>query len=229
MTFALPISRSARLARTLRRLALVPLCLSLAACGGLGVGSDEIPSPRNNRAKASERFTQMVQSGRPLMQVTVQRKELAGFAVREVQRDGVDTYMSADGIALKLRDGFLVGTAGFGGDMLGSNVSDSMALILRRRGGTAERFHTFLNGENQAVTRTYLCVVSRRDPRNIDVATRAGTYRSVATALMKEDCKSLDQSFSNLYWISFATGRVVQSRQWAGDFTGPLVMQQVIE
>jgi hypothetical protein len=47
----------------------------------------------------------------------------------------------------------------------------------------------------------------------------------VSTRVMTEDCKSVDQSFTNTYWVNVATGKVVQSRQWAGDEFGYIITQ----
>lgn len=213
----------------MRRALPLVLPLLLAACGGLGVGSDSPPSPNQLRAAATARFAQLLQAGTPALQVGVEKDQSSTIALREVSRDGVDSYVSTDGISLKLRRGFLVGTAGFGGDMSGSNVEDSIGAVLVRRGGVTERFHTFLNGENEAVTRSYVCIVANRGPRQIQVGTRDSQLRSIATILIEEDCKSLDQSFTNLYWLGGRGGQIVQSRQWAGEQTGPLVMRVVIE
>ncbi|QDC09115.1 YjbF family lipoprotein [Oceanicola sp. D3] len=203
--------------------------LVLAACGGLGVGSDSPPSPNQLRTASTARFAQLLEAGTPAIQVAVEKDESSTIVLREVSRNGVESYVSTDGVSLKLRRGFLVGTAGFGGDMTGSNVDDSMAAVFGRRAGVTERFHTFLNGENEAVTRGYVCVVSSRGARQIQVGTRDSQLRSVDTTLFEEACKSLDQDYTNLYWLAAGSGRMVQSRQWAGDFTGPLVMRVVME
>ncbi|MBY6046487.1 YjbF family lipoprotein [Vannielia litorea] len=210
---------------------LLPLasCVTLAACGGLGVGSEGPPTPNQTRAQATARYAQLLRSGTPALQIAVEKDQTATIALREVIRDGVESFVSSDGVVLKTRRGLLVGTAGLGADMAGSDVSQSLALVARRSSGTAERFHTFLNGENEAVTRSYVCVVALRGRRSIQVGTRAGALTQVATTLVEEDCRSLDQSFTNLYWLSAGSGEVLQSRQWAGDLTGPLVMRRVIE
>ena len=49
---------------------------------------------------------------------------------------------------------------------------------------------------------------------------RIGT---VPTRVVTEDCKSLDQSFRNTYWVSVKSGAIVQARQWAGDEVGYLM------
>lgn len=56
--------------------------------------------------------------------------------------------------------------------------------------GTAHRFHTYLNGNNETATRTYICQIENRGPRT---ATIGGI--ATDTRLMAEECQSLDQQF----------------------------------
>ncbi|SIO02889.1 YjbF family lipoprotein [Vannielia litorea] len=204
-------------------------CCGLLGCASGSVGGVGAPQPRDVRSKAQGRYAQLLQAGAPALQVAVEKTDATTIVLREVSRGGVDTYLSSDGIALKLRRGVLVGTAGLGGDMSGSDVSDTLALLGAGQTGTVKRFHTFLNGENKAITRTYLCLLGERGPRSIQVGTRSGALRTVATTLVAEECRSLDQSFENLYWVARPSGQVVQSRQWAGDFAGMVVMRVVVE
>ena len=213
----------------IRTVVLLCLALALAACSGLGMGSKGPPSPVETRLAATARFAQLLQAGRPAIQVAIEEEETDTVALREVSRGGVDTFVTTDGVALSLRGGFLVGTAGLGGDMTGSSITESIALVTSRRSGTAQRFHTFLNGENQAVTRAYVCVVASRGGRSVSLGTRAGQLVEVDTVLIEERCKSLDQEFTNLYWLRQGTGGILQSRQWAGEFTGPLVTRVVLD
>ena len=42
-----------------------------------------------------------------------------------------------------------------------------------------------------------------------------------------KECCNAEQNFTNVYWVQTAPPRIVQSRQWAGDFNGMLVMRDV--
>jgi hypothetical protein len=45
--------------------------------------------------------------------------------------------------------------------------------------------------------------------------------------LVTEECRNAEQNFTNVYWVQTASPRIVQSRQWAGDFNGMLVVRDV--
>ncbi|MFC3119471.1 YjbF family lipoprotein [Jhaorihella thermophila] len=87
--------------------------------------------------------------------------------------------------------------------------------MLAGREGRATRFHTFLTGTDETVTRTYECRVEDRGARTVELGSR-----QVSTRLMAESCNSTDQQFVNLYWVDDGDGRIVLSRQWTGDYLG---------
>lgn len=165
--------------------------------------------PVNARAQALQ------QAGAEQLQVSFPKQERAGVMLLEGRREGVATWLSADGAALITEQGMLRGMRGFGGGMLASDISQPLALVHSGGEGFSERFHTFLKGDDQTETRTYRCTVSSRGERTIQIG-----GQPVDTRLMAEECNSTDQEFLNLYWISNASNRIVQSRQWAGDFLG---------
>ena len=103
-----------------RALFLAAAVVSVAGCGGYGVGSEGPPTPAQARAQATARFAGLLNAGAPALQVALERDETSTIALREVSRGGVDSFVSSDGVALKLRRGMLVGTAGLGADMMGS-------------------------------------------------------------------------------------------------------------
>lgn len=167
------------------------------------------------RQPVNARAAAQLQAGAPQLQVSFPSQERAGIMVLEGQRDGISSWLSADGAMLITEQGFLHGTRGFGGGMLASDVAQSRQLVLSGRTGQSTRFHTFLKGDDLTETRTYRCQVSPRGARSIQIG-----GQPVATRLMAEDCQSTDQAFLNLYWISKTSNRIVQSRQWAGTFLG---------
>jgi len=163
------------------------------------------------------RFVALAEAGDavPVLQVAFVEQDRASAVLLESTRDGIDTWLTPDGATLITQQGMLVGTRGFGIGMLASDVDQPLAMVLGGREGFSDRFHTFLNGNDQAKTRTYRCEVENRGAREVFVG-----EKPVQTRLMAEDCRSLDQSFLNLYWVSDAGNRIVQSRQWTGDFLG---------
>jgi group 4 capsule polysaccharide lipoprotein GfcB/YjbF len=171
---------------------------------------------------ADPRIQPLLDAGVPRLQVAFLESGLAGLMLQEADRDGVKTWLSTDGATLQTREGLIVGTRGFGGGMMASDVSQSLNAVYSGRSGDVTRFHSFLTGEDETATRSYKCVVEDRGDKTITIQ-----GKRVATRLMRETCHSMDQEFLNLYWISDATGRIVQSRQWLGDFLGVVTMREI--
>ncbi|MDF1871131.1 YjbF family lipoprotein [Vannielia sp.] len=202
-------------------------CLLITGCATGGrLGTTSAPTPVQEQRQAAAEFARLVESGAPAKQVAVLEGGNPTIAVLKTRRAGAETYVTPDGVTLRMRDGLLTGTAGLGNDIQNSDLAQVSALLRSRNGGVAERFQTFLTGEYRAVTRTYLCTISPQGPAEIDLATRDGQLRKVKTRLMQEDCRSLDQTFRNFYWLR--GDRIVQSRQWAGAVSGMLVLRDLV-
>jgi hypothetical protein len=114
-----------------------------------------------------------------------------------------------------LEAGLLHSLNGFGEGLLASDVQRPLRHVREMRAGVSDRFHTYLDGNDRAVTRTYRCVFERRDVQDISLLDRTARAR-----LMIERCRNLDQEFENLYWVDPRSGRVLLSRQWAGPYLG---------
>lgn len=181
-----------------------------------------IASPE--KAPFDPRFVALSEAGVsvPALQVATLKEGLSGVVLLESRRDGVDTWLSRDGASLIMRQGMLVGTRGFGGGLTASDIDQPMAMIFGGQQGASDRFMTFLNGNDEVNTRTYRCEIKNRGAREISVG-----GKPKQTRLMAEDCRSLDQSFLNLYWIAASGGGIVQTRQWAGDYTGIITTRVV--
>lgn len=169
------------------------------------------------------RFVALLEAEAPALQVSFVDKEVQTTLLQEQERGDLGYWLSADGAMLVTENGMLHGTRGFGAGLLSSELSEPQALILNGRSGVSDRFHTFLNGNDVAVTRTYRCTMTQRGPRDVNLGGRIA-----ATQLMRESCKSLDQSFVNLYWVDIGRKDIVQSRQWAGDFLGNVSTRVVV-
>ena len=190
--------------------------LVLTSCTNTSDDFDQISDIlRPGHQQPVARSGPLIRANVPRMQVSFPETELAGVTLLEGTRDGIDTWLSADGGTLIMQRGMLLGSRGFGQGLLTSDVSQSLKIVLSGHGGTAHRFHTYLNGNNETNTRTYICQIENRGPRT---ATIGGI--AIDARLMAEDCQNLDQQFLNLYWVSSANNQIVQSRQWLGDFIG---------
>ena len=170
---------------------------------------------------ASAPFQALLATPAPAIVVSVEDRDAATGFLRQSARDNVETWISPDNVALYLEQGFVVGTRGLGSDMMAADIRQPAALVLSRRNGQVQRFMSFLDGNDQVTVRSYVCEIQGRGARQIDLG--AGL---VPTVLMQERCTNPDQDFQNLYWVDAGTGQIVQSRQWAGDFIGPLAIRR---
>lgn len=207
----------------MRRATLFLSLLALAGCSG-ATGNDDIRTELVNRftGKVEPRAQSLYKAGAPQMQVGIPKTGKNGTLILETRRDGIETWLSGDGATLILDHGMLRGTRGFGVGLLASDVAQSSALVHGRRKGRASRFHTFLTGTDKAVTRSYVCRIESRGARTVDLS--SGT---VPARLMAETCRNPEQEFTNLYWVADGDGRIVQSRQWMGDYLGHVSLRVV--
>lgn len=158
----------------------------------------------------------------PAIEVRIPAKDVRGGLLLESRQGNIESWLGTDGSALTFDRGVLHGTRGVGAGMLASDVSASATAILSGRGGEVERVHTFLNANNETVIRAYTCTVTNggAETTRLDIG-------NVRTRLMREECRNLDQRFTNLYYVDPARGRIVKSSQWSGDFLGQMEITTV--
>ncbi|MEL6914689.1 MAG: YjbF family lipoprotein [Pseudomonadota bacterium] len=205
--------------------------LLLALLGGCGTATQNNPALAQisdritgEVAEFDPRFIALLRAEAPALQVGFPDGGTGGTLLLE-RRDGAfDYWLSPDGVQIVLEAGMLHGTRGLGDGLLASETRAARALVRGARAGVADRFHTYLDGEDFAVTRTFRCVIAPLGPDEVEIP---GTG-PVATILVREVCASLDEGFENLYWVVPSTGDIVVSRQWAGAETGALSTRVVV-
>ncbi|ARE40861.1 hypothetical protein RGUI_2720 [Rhodovulum sp. P5] len=208
---------------------LFPLALAcaLAACASNPEQARNVRALKQALARDAAtdfdpRFVTLIEAQAPMLQVGIIERQLSGTVLLE-RRDGeVETWMTPDGANLILTGGMLTGTKGLGIGLLGADVSAPLALVRSGQAGVVDRFHTYLTGDDHAVTRSYKCIVENLGPKPVDLGDGP-----VSAVLMRETCRNLDQSFFNLYWV--AQGKIVQSRQWSGEFQGAISTRLVVK
>lgn len=156
----------------------------------------------------------------PLLVVTVESRGQSGRLLLENTVNGVETWLSADMSALMIQNGMLQGTRGVGSNLFAADLTEPLPLVLSGRRGYSDRLHSNLTGDDRIDTRTFRCLVETQGSSVIQL--EIGT---IPTRVMIEDCKSLDQAFTNTYWVSENTGDIVQTRQWAGAELGYITTQ----
>lgn len=205
------------------RWALVAVALTLTACSdqasnrALGVltGSYWQKSEAINPT-----FLALKEAGAPRKIISIQAQNLAAnFHLWTMSEDGVETWLTGNGATVSIKDGMIVGTRGFGADVLAADVSKTARLVQTGDEGYAVRFMTLLSGDDQAEIHSYQCLISNRGPWDLDLG--GGVKRK--TVLMQEDCRGYGEDSRNLFWVDARTNEIVQSRQWLNPTVGALV------
>jgi len=197
----------------------------LTACGEARDDLDLLRGALNPDAPRYHPRANALASVRPIpprLEVGFPSRDLSGVMLLEARRDGVETWLTADGATITLEQGMLTSAKGFGTGLAASDVDRSAALIHAGTGGVAERFHSFLNGNDQIELHAYKCRITPAGAEEIFLQGLA-----VRVNRVEEDCHGMSQSFKNTYWLRPATGGIVQSSQWTGDFLGNLTMKVV--
>lgn len=163
------------------------------------------------------RFAQLFDQARPVLDIEFVDLGVAGKLVLEQQDGQYSRYLSADLGGIVLQNGVVHSMFGFGEPLAGAELSEPLRLILAGQSGQADRFHTYIDGENRAVTRTFYCQITALGSRDVVLENR-----QVVTKLLTESCQGLNQSFENIYFVDILGGEVVQSRQWVGENVGSI-------
>lgn len=201
------------------------LCLLMLSCGE---AQDDFDLLRGALQPDMPRFhprANTLASVRPIpprLEVGFPSRDLSGVMLLEQERDGVETWLSADGASITLEHGFLTSAKGFGSGLAASDVRQSAAQVLARQSGQVERLHSFLNGNDQIERRAYQCAIVPLGPDTVFVL-----GQPVVTQKLEERCHGLADSFTNTYWVGTNPTRLVQSLQWTGAFLGSLFMKAV--
>lgn len=209
----------------LRTFGFVFLSLVLLSCGE---AKDDFDLLRGALQPDAPRFhprANALASERPIpprLEVSFPTRHLSGVMLLETERNGVQTWLTADGATITLEQGFLTSAKGFGSGLAASDVRQSADLVLARQPGTAERLQSFLNGNDQIELHAYKCEVESQGTESVFVL-----GQPVATHKLEERCYGVADSFTNTYWVSTNASGIVQSSQWTGSFLGNLFMKAV--
>ena len=194
------------------------------AGGGIEIGTNSAmerlfrQDPRHNPALEA-RIEALARAGTPAIIAQIESRAAQGALYQVQNRGGITAYLSADGGLITLDHGFLAATRGLGGDLMSSEQARVISMVLARREGAVERTFRHLDGDDQLVAERFVCRVENRGPREISVR-EGGTAR---TTLMAEICVSETGELRNLYWVG-PDRRLVQSRQWGGDWLGTIAL-----
>ncbi|UWQ22155.1 YjbF family lipoprotein [Jannaschia sp. W003] len=208
--------------RLLRALA-APLCLlALAGCqitnderetASIGLatramvarlaGAEAEPAPDARDAITPALLGQL---GTPALLVVLQARDVGVLMVpAAIGADGTVQWRDAEGGGLLMRGGLLVGTRGFGFDLLTVDASGTRAALQRGGASGVRRTERRLRSDNVVVRLDLRCDVLPVDTQVL------GFYgQTFRTTIFEERCAGEGVRFANRYWVD-ATGSVRRS------------------
>lgn len=158
-------------------------------------------------------------TGKPVS-VYVLENTKAQFILVEVERNqGYQTYGSRARQTVAQRNGMMVSTRGFGGDLMSSDEGALLSLVRNRSVGTASYVMRFLTSDNQTRVLAFECKLDVGDTH----AVALGEVNSKGVAVTA-NCSGDGGSFNNLYVVD-ARGNILSGRQWLGDVIGYMNVQ----
>ncbi|WP_051068092.1 YjbF family lipoprotein [Octadecabacter antarcticus] len=204
---------------------LVALLIATSACGPLEKGNpgrDSIAalsdivtgSSDETQAGADVSLSRAQIESYPsdLMLISVISRDVTAYIYPGAVNGAKVTWLSADGLSMTFDRGFLVGTRGFGFDMMGADISGALAGL----SGTSShsRSYDFLNGLSQIERLRFQCQTTQARRETIEIV-----QRSYTTTVFEERCTGESESYTNTYWQD-SSGLIRQSRQWVSPGLG---------
>lgn len=144
---------------------LIPLAFcALAACSN----SDGEPTSLQTAVSVLQgagtsitpRFQALTTVPRPVLQIGLPDAGTSGNMLLEARNGDFEHYLSPNSASMTFNRGMLHRMIGFGDALMGTEVSGPLRLILTGQGGTADRIHSYLGGDDTTVFRTYRCVIT---------------------------------------------------------------------
>ncbi len=137
------------------------------------------------------------------------------FLIVEIQRNGAyRTYAASSRQTITFRDGIMVATRGFGGDLMSSEADALAGLVSARRAGTVSYVHRTLTADDRTVTRSYTCAVAPGG------AAPGDTGGQLVTAT----CSGDGETFEDVFVVD-RSGAIIGARQWLGSSIGIFIAQ----
>ena len=198
--------------------ALLTMAVGLAACstsekkGPARLAADQLvalvrPAPEGVDARTVLTAERLAASPGSVLLV-VQEEGDNAFTVNPVAANlGTVEWRGAGGVGLAQRGGILVGTRGFGFDLMTADIEPLSQALVAGGGRDLQRINRVLIA-GKMVQRSYLCDVV---PQGSETLTYYG--RSFPTSVYDESCVGTDgDNFVNRYWLS-PNGAVRRSRE----------------
>jgi hypothetical protein len=183
--------------------------LLLQALAGLSPpGESAAAAPNVEQMKAALTPEILARLNVPVILVQVPERDAVALLTKVGTNQGIDTYLSTDGISISLRDGLIVATRGLGFDLMRVDTEQPLAAITAPP-QTILRAYDHLDGENHLISVIYECA-----------------YVEISLRQTKETCSSPQQRFENVYQRN-QTGKIMNSRQWVSHQIGWIIVEVI--
>lgn len=181
-------------------------------------------APKQERPPLTRALLDTIES--PYIEVTLEANDVFAYLQPQlVLQDDTPgelvNWVTEDQVSVALRDGILVATRGLRGDLLSSSTLAQPGGLQGPEGQGPRSFDLRL-GDHESKTLELACSVTDLGPEALEIVEI--TY---ATRHLQETCESESGRVVNDFWVDSRSGRVWQSRQWAGPLNGYIRIRQL--
>lgn len=200
-----------------------PVQLQLARASGGLVKS--IFGGRKAQARPEPTRAQLEATGESIISLVAERREMQAYLyMADRHRDDLpgvlETWRTTDeGASLTLRDGVLVTTRGFGGDLLSTSVELQDGHLGPLPGAVVQQIRV---SDNRKRALYLSCDMADLGPEPVVIL-----GKTHATRHLQQRCEGGGGRVVNDFWTDARAGMIWQSRQWAGPEVGYLRVQRV--
>lgn len=186
-------------------LALLGLTLGLAGC------QTQLQKISGQKAPAPVPFSAEVMAG-PAMQAALPDRGAQAILFPVAVNQDVETWLAVDNISVSFRQGVLVASRGLGADLMGADVTGTLAALGGQAPPVYRRQMRFLTGDHRTTYMTAGCSMTVAEKETV-----AGR----PTQRLEERCEAQGLEFTNLFWVDGA-GHILRARQWVSPDVGYL-------
>ncbi|SLN74268.1 hypothetical protein TRL7639_04520 [Falsiruegeria litorea R37] len=163
----------------------------------------------------------------PVQEMIVERSNVVAYVIKHFEtRDNlpgqVQVWRTTDDFAVAMRNGVLISTRGFWGDLLSSSVQVSGSEPGPSHEG--EHIQMILARDNREVPFAFGCELTDLGQETIEIVERRHTTQHI-----RQSCEGRKGAITNDYWVDKRRGVVMQSRQWAGPNIGYLRFRRLTD
>lgn len=162
-----------------------------------------------------------------VQEMIVERSEVVAYVIKHFEtRDNlpgrVQVWRTNDNFSISMRNGVLIATRGFWGDLLSSSVQVSGTQPGPSHDG--EHIQMILARDNREVPFAFGCEIADLGQETIEIVERRHTTQHI-----RQSCEGRKGPITNDYWVDRHRGVVMQSRQWAGPNIGYLRFRRLTD